>query len=181
MIENDVKGEQNHDLQHVTQLLGALHAFHTTDRDRAIEALCTLGIDPAFAALSALLATADTNLRGDAAEAAVRIDSQRGIGLILPLLHDPDPTIRWNICGLLHDFGDERAIEPLMHTLRHDPDSQVRLTAAYALEALGDVRALPALRWAQAHDHGIDYEGRTVSESATDAIAAIEARAETAH
>jgi HEAT repeat protein len=118
----------------------------------------------------------DVSIRCDAAEALVRIEAQTGVDLVIPLLSDFDSSVRWHTCGLLHDFGDERAVKPLIKVLLEDSEGDVRLAAAYALEKIGDATALPALQWAQQYDQGADYEGRLVSEVAAEAIRGILAR-----
>jgi HEAT repeat protein len=126
--------------------------------------------------LGGLLKGRDPDLRCDAAEALLRIDANQTLELVLPLLTDPISSVRWNTCGLLHDFGDQRAIPLLVAVLRNDPEADVRGMAAYALSEIGDPSALEALRQAAQSDDGTDYEGRRVCDAATDAIANILAR-----
>ena len=93
--------------------------------------------------------------------------------LILPLLEDASSMVRWYVCGLLHDRGDERAVGPLVRRLKSDTDPQVRANAAYALGGIGSGAAVPALKEAVARDHEIDALGYTASGAARDALAEI--------
>ena len=126
--------------------------------------------------LVGLLNERDLELRCDAAESLLRIDSDQTIDRVLPLLTDPESTVRWATCGLLHDFGDQRATPALVTVLLNDPEADVRLMAAYALGEIGDHTVLPALRQAAQLDDGEDYEGRRVRDAATEAIESICAR-----
>jgi HEAT repeat protein len=123
--------------------------------------------------LTTLLADPDPEMRCDAAEALVRIDPKCALDVILPLLNDPVSSVRWHICGLLHDFGDERASAHLVKVLLEDPEGDVRLLAAAALGNVGNHTVIPALRQAQQFDDGIDYEGRRVRDMAAEAIDSI--------
>src|SRR5262249_26693131 len=88
----------------------------------------------------------------------------------LPLLDDPDVAVRWNACGCLHDFGDERAIVPLIRVLQGDPDAQVRGSAAYALGGISSPAAIPALLAAMESDHELDMHGHSASSCAVGAL-----------
>jgi hypothetical protein len=98
------------------------------------------------------------------------IDPGRGAELVLPLLHDGDSTVRWNTCGLLHDFGGEWGVKPLIERLKNDPDPQVRTEAAYVLGGVGSPQAIPALLEALDNDHEEDFHGFTPSHCAATAL-----------
>ena len=100
----------------------------------------------------------------------LRIDAPRAIELVLPLLDDPDSTVRWNACGCLHDFGDERAVASLIQVLQGDPDPQVRNTAAYALGGIGSPAAIPALLATLESDHELNELGYSASACAETAL-----------
>jgi len=51
-----------------------------------------------------------------------------------------------SLATVLGNFGDQRAVEPLIEAL-HDPDPSLRFYVARALGKLRDKRALPALAW----------------------------------
>lgn len=109
-------------------------------------------------------------MRCTACEAVLRIDAHRAIELVLPLLDDPDITVRWNACGCLHEFGDQRVINPLVRVLQSDPDAQVRGTAAYALGGIGSPAAIPALLAAMEFDHELDMHGHSASSTPATAL-----------
>jgi HEAT repeat protein len=157
-------------------LLAEFHSFEPGARENAISTLQALDREAVLRELTGFLNSRDPDLRCDAAEALLRIDSDQTINLALPLLSDPISTVRWNTCGLLHDFGDERAIPLLVQVLLNDPEADVRLMAAYALSEIGDQSALSALRQVSQWDDGIDYEGRRVRDAATEAIENVLAR-----
>jgi HEAT repeat protein len=164
------------DTQHVTGLLAEFHNFEPGARERAVSALQALDRGAVVRELTKLLDSQNVELRCDAAEALLRIDSNQTIELVLPLVSDPVSTVRWNTCGLLHDFGDRRAVPSLIAVLLNDPEPDVRLVAAQALSEIGDRGALSALRQASQLDEGTDHEGRRVRDAATEAIERILAR-----
>ena len=82
--------------------------------------------------LAAQLTDNDPEVRCEACKSVLFIRTERSVDLVLPLLNDPTTVVRWFTCGALHDFGDERAIDPLVERMKDDSDPQVRGTAAYA-------------------------------------------------
>ncbi len=160
----------------VLRLLAEFHSFVPGARVEAVSALKALDRGAVVEELGRLLESPDPELRCDAAEALLRIDAHQTIELVLPLLADPTSTTRWHTCGLLHDFGDRRAIAMLVQVLLNDPDADVRLAAAYALGEVGDGSVLPTLLHTVQWDDGTDYEGRRVRDGATEAIESIRAR-----
>jgi len=60
-------------------------------------------------------------------------------------LHSSDIDKRGNAARALGDFGDKRAVDPLIDVLEHDSDLYVRRDAAEALGKLGDARAIEPL------------------------------------
>jgi HEAT repeat protein len=164
------------DTRRVTSLLAELHSIEPGAREKAIATLEALDRGAVIRELVSLLNRRDLELRCDAAESLLRIDSDQTIDLVLPLLADPESTVRWATCGLLHDFGDQRAIPLLVPVLLNDPEADVRLMAAYALSEVGDHSALSALRQASQLDDGEDYKGRRVRDAAAEAIVNILAR-----
>jgi hypothetical protein len=86
------------------------------------------------------------------------------------MLENPDPGRRWKAVESLARTGDDRAVDPLIHSLS-DEDWRVRQKAAWALGYLGDPKAIPALRRA----YRDDLEG--VREMITEAITMITMRA----
>ncbi len=104
-------------------------------RTCAVEEMQAVGTDTVLPLLAVKLADPDMEVRCRAILALLFADAGRAIDLVLPMLHDPEVTVRWQACGCLHDFGDERAVGPLVAVLADDPDPQVRGTAAYTLGA----------------------------------------------
>lgn len=154
----------------VNKLFKAMYTRDRNERIRAKEELRKLSRAQVVEILRDMLGNPDGNIRGDAAEELLRIDLGIGILLMLPLLDDPVPYFRQHICGLLHDFGDESVVDPLIRVILNDSDSDVRYTACYALGEVGDARAIPSLQWVHQNDLGTDYVDRPVSEMAREAI-----------
>jgi HEAT repeat protein len=140
------------------------------DRNAAVAAMRAEGAEQLFPLLVPMLTSSDPEERCTACEAVLWIDEHRAIELVLPQLDDPDITVRWNACGCLHDFGDERAIQPLIRVMQGDPDAQVRGTAAYALGGIGGESAIPALLAVMESDHERDIHGHSPSSTAASAL-----------
>jgi HEAT repeat protein len=128
------------------------------------------GAERLFPLLVPMLTGPDPEGRCTACEAVLWVDARRALELVLPLLADPEVTVRWYACGCLHDFGDDRAIDPLIRVLQGDPDAQVRGTAAYALGGIGSPAAIPALLAAMESDHELDLHGHSASSCAATAL-----------
>lgn len=105
----------------------------------------SIGSERLFPILGGFLSDPDSEFRCLVSEAIIHIDPQAGVSLLLPLLDDPEWVVRVQICGLMHDIGDKRAVQPLIHIMKTDPDPMVRNTAAYALGGIGDPIPIPAL------------------------------------
>lgn len=120
--------------------------------------------------LAKLFADPDLDIRASAIEAALRIDKESSLALLMPMLSHPEWHMRHHICGLMNEFGDQRAMEPLLEILRNDTDPQVRGAAALGLEGIGDVTAIPDLVEIAENDHETDRLGYAPSHSARDAI-----------
>ena len=147
--------------QQVIQLLEKAHSHSEEECKAAYLELCKLDREQTLVALSAMLVVGtpklegvaaesfdmetgfesrvdiDTELRCRAAEALVRIDVDKGTKLIIPHLESPDSTLRWTICGLLSNYGNEQAIAPLVNVLQKDLEADVRMLAAFALGKIG--------------------------------------------
>ncbi len=139
--------------------------------DRAAEEVRAAGIDTAVTLLAVNAPEWETRCR--AVAALLFVDAARTVDLVVPLLHDPELEVRWHTCGCLHDFGDERVIEPLVAILEGDPDPQMRTNAAYALGGVGSPAAIPALLRALNSDHEADQLGHSASWCAATALAHI--------
>lgn len=160
---------QGDDTRQLQEWLALLHKG-SEGRNRAVAEMRNAGADRLFPHLLAMLSDIDPEVRCLACEAIVLVDGLRALESILPLLDDPDVTVRWFACGCLHDFADERAVTPLIRLLQTDSDAQVRGTAAYALGGIGSPAAIPALLTAMESDHEFDELGHSASSAAATAL-----------
>ncbi|MBI3942560.1 MAG: HEAT repeat domain-containing protein [Chloroflexi bacterium] len=140
----------------ILELLTGLHAPDNQAREKTVVRLKAMDKSQSFSVLISLLSHQDGNVRCDAATAMQLIDERQGVDAILSLMIDKSHYVRWHICGLMHDFGDERAIEPLIERIKTDSDPQVRGTAAYALGGVGNPKAISALQETARDDHEVD-------------------------
>jgi hypothetical protein len=164
--------------QVITTYLQRRRLITKGDRDgqHAHQLLQQYGSERVFQTAVRMLTSEHPETRGYGAEMVLRSDRQRGVPLILPLLSDPLEGVRAEVCSLLHDLGDARAVDSLTKVLREDSSPTVRYLATDALETVGDERALPALEWAAQHDEGTDWEGRPIAWSANTAKQSIQER-----
>lgn len=156
--------------ERIIELLARLHSADRSDRDAAVRRLGSLERPSVIRMLTDLLGRCDVEVMCDAAEGLLRIDACQYLPLVLPLLADSSAVVRRETCGLMHDFGDSRAVPALVKLLSSDPEGDIRHIAAYALGGIGDNSALAALRKAAESDEGTDYEGRGVRDAAAEAI-----------
>lgn len=138
-------------------------------RSEMIEKFRSYNQEQLFYYLRLALTHADSRFRGCAGEALLMLDAILNLEYVLALLRDEDILVRYSICENLGEFGDHRAVEPLIEVLRTDEES-VRCGAAAALGFIGDNRAIPALKWAVGNDFGEDGGGYTVSFLAQKAL-----------
>jgi HEAT repeat protein len=139
-------------------------------RERALTEMRDAGAKRLFPLLVPMLGDHDCDVRCKACHAILWTDAGKGLELVLPLLSDADTTVRWHVCGLLHDFGDTRALDALLERLKKDTNEQVRGTAAFALGGIGSPRAIPALVETMESDHAVDQLGHTPSSCAATAL-----------
>ncbi len=140
------------------------------DRDRAIAEMCAAGTEAVFSLLIPMFNDDDLVARSTACAAVLRVDAERGVPLVLPLLSDLHDNVRWWVCYLLVSYGDGRAVAPLVAALPSDADPLVRGQAAVALGRLGGPAVIPALLAAMAADHEDDTQGFTPSWHAAMAL-----------
>jgi HEAT repeat protein len=143
------------------------------DRNRAIDELREANPEQLFPLLTHLLNHRGLDVRCHTAEAILRLDRDRAVQHVLPLLNDRSRTLRWHICGLFSSLGDTRTIPALIERLQKDTDPQIRNTAAYALGGIGSFQALRALITAEQNDHEFDIHGHSASSVATNALSDI--------
>ena len=159
--------------ERLTQWMAALERPRWDDsegRERVAEEMRRVGGDVLFVLLAAKLTDADPEVRCQAVTTLLRVDASRTLALVLPMLSDPDWIVRWHTSGCLHNFGDERAIEPLIDLLGDDPEPSVRVNAAYALGGIASPAAIPALLAALDSDHEENPLGHTPSSCAATAL-----------
>ena len=156
--------------QQVWDRVNALHGG-IGNFERNIRELGLMDRQSVLDVLGALVAQ-DPNpeIRGNASTCLLKLAGPSALQLVLPLLDHPDQSLRWHVCGLLHDFGDKTVVPYLTNVLLEDPEPGVRIVAAWALEKHGNLSALPALQHAAENDKGADWEGRTVADAARQAI-----------
>ena len=170
--------------QKVTQLLKIRSSseYSPKERHHALDQLLQFNKEKTLLVLLSIVSDQnypDSEVRYRATEAIAAIDPYGCPKLLLAFLNDPDHIIRSEVCGRIYNYGYiyhenfEEAVLPLTDILRHDPEVSVRLIATDALAKLGDKRAIPALQWAQEHDDGKDWEGRSVKDAAFEALEGI--------
>jgi HEAT repeat protein len=139
------------------------------DQKQAVAEMRAVGADVLFPLLTPML-TGDEESRCQACEAILRIDAERGLELVLPLLRDPDLGVRWFACECAAGLGGARAVPALRTVLQSDEDAQVRGTAARGLGRQGDPEVFPILLEVMASDHEIDIHGHSPSHCAAMAL-----------
>ncbi len=149
------------DKEYIIELLGQFHAFSNLGEVGVSLKLLQYDRDSLFEILRDILET-EEKMRNVTTRAMMKIDENRALPLILPLLDDPNPDVRWHICGLLSQCQDDKVFKPLTQRLQ-DLDPEVRSIATFALGKIGDESVLPALEWTKQNDEGTDFEGRPVS------------------
>jgi hypothetical protein len=161
----------------VEELLRNRYNFAATDkREQARRELAELGklrTEEMANVLATVLedeGSPDPEFRYSAAELLVAFVPERAQQLLLSHLESSDDTLRSTVANLLGLCGNHEATEPLVRTLLHDPDVTVRIHAADSLGEIGDPRAIEALQWVNQYDHEQDWETRTPSHAAAQAI-----------
>ena len=154
------------------ELFGGPRSKGQEARDHALDEMRAIGADKLFPPLMSLINDPNVELdtRCQATRAVLGLDARKGIELLLPLFNDPDTTFRWDICGLMHEFGDRCVFESLIDRMKNDPDPQIRGTAAYALGGIGDLEVIPVLLDTFNNDHEFDQLGYSPSFCAEQAI-----------
>ncbi len=154
------------------QVFGGSGQKEESSLDHVLNELRAIGADKLFPFLMSQInnSSADINVRCQSCRALLNLDKNKGIELLLPFFNDSDSTFRWDICGLMHEFGDERVIESLIDRMKNDPEPQIRGTAAYALGGVGNPEAIPSLLHTFNTDHEFDQLGYSPSFCAEQAI-----------
>ncbi|MCX7621996.1 MAG: HEAT repeat domain-containing protein [Acidimicrobiales bacterium] len=119
----------------------------------------------------------DDGIRCDAIEVLKAVSPEDAYRHVLGLAGDQDPMMRFAALDFLAEFQKPESLPIVLQLLRSDPDGMVRYKAASVLADIGDASVLADLERAAASDDAVDFEGRSIREVATRAIAAINARA----
>ncbi|MBM4067986.1 MAG: HEAT repeat domain-containing protein [Planctomycetes bacterium] len=157
-------------LQRWFRLLGGPNWEGPEGRDRALAEMTNAGVDDVMPLLVAKLSDRDLETRCAAIETMSLLDLERATPLLVPLLRDPDETVRLTVCEYLASPRAQAAVEPLIAVLRSDPDVQVRGYAACALGVIASPAAIPALLDALANDHELDCLGHSASSTSAHAL-----------
>ena len=165
-MEDSIQPNELHDW------LAQLRDFRSDreSRESLLARMRSIGAARLFPILGRYLSDEDSEVRCLVAETLFRIDPSASVDLLLPLLDDPEWVVRVEICGLLHDIADQRAIQTLLEKLKSDPNPMVRNTAAYALGGIGSPDAIPALIKALDDDHEYDELGHSATSCAATAL-----------
>src|SRR5262249_22006655 len=114
-------------------------------RERAVDALWSLGGTLARIGARAALGDPEWSVRDTAAEALGEIGNRQDIPRLVALLQDPQWAVRASAAGGLGTLGDKRAKQALIKALTEDSHRAVRRYAAVALGALRDEAAISIL------------------------------------
>jgi HEAT repeat protein len=158
------------------QVFGGSGQIVEDSLDHVLNELRTIGPDKLFSFLMSKIndPNTDINVRCQSSRALLNLDKNKGIELLLPFFNDTDPVFRWDICGLMHEFGDGRVVDALIDRMKNDTDPQIRGTAAYALGGVGNPEIIPVLLETFNNDHEFDQLGYSPSFCAEGAISEIQ-------
>ncbi|KAB2902998.1 MAG: HEAT repeat domain-containing protein [Anaerolineae bacterium] len=163
------------DHSEVENLIQRLSVNQTISSEAALEELLSVDRQQLIYVLTKLLASDDIELRmwELSCFVIIKLDLALGIRLLLPFLSSTNIDKRWYVTGLLGRYGNNEVVEPLINLLEHEPIPEVRNLAAFSLGKLGDKRALKILQFIKEHDDSKDYEGRSIADTARQAIESI--------
>src|SRR5688572_24973171 len=97
------------------------------------------------AAFETLLHDPDEEVRCEALRGITSLYGAESTDVLLRWIDDPSATVRFVVCGCLHDRGDERATAALVDRLQREQHCRVRGVAASALGEVGSCDVLPQL------------------------------------
>jgi len=84
-------------------------------------------------------------VRHAAAKAIIDTTGMEEMDSLLPILHDPDPSVRAGTIQFLGHLKDERLIPNLAEVLENDSKDSVRLIAVEALRTINTPSCVPPL------------------------------------
>jgi HEAT repeat protein len=111
-------------------------------RDRAIDALRQYG-NSANEGILELLGAKWSEARKTAVELVIRADIKEAADKLLEILREDDPHVYGVAATALSNFGDTRAVEPLIHLLENRDFTNTQVVIA--LGKYRDIRSIPAL------------------------------------
>jgi hypothetical protein len=139
------------------------------DRKQAVTEMRAAGADALFPLLTPML-HGDEVSRCKACEAILRVDAERGLRLVLPLLRDAQLGVRCFACDCVAQFGGAQAVPAPLTVLRSDEDAHMRGTSARGLGWQGGPEVILALLDTMATDHETDLHGHSPSHCAAMAL-----------
>jgi HEAT repeat protein len=166
----------------VQALTTALTDVDSRVRAGAAFALGFFNDSQAVEPLLSALEDADSDVRFWSAVSLVKLHYGPAVEYLVDVLrNDASVLQRASAAYSLGEFGDIRAVEPLIMSLKEEKDdaiwgANVRWHAAEALGKLADERALPILKWVREHDQGETTWDARVRDAASEAISRIESR-----
>jgi HEAT repeat protein len=164
-------------MSELKELLKQMYGVTPEHRFSVLDEWKSLDMGPTVEQLATMIQCDEYyDLRMAIVEVLLMLGAETNFYLVQPLLHDPDPKIRWAVCDLLAEYPASAAVAPLMQLLLDDVDPNVRSNAAVALGTIGAPVALSALQQAVENDFDVDYEDTTVSYIAAKAVQWIKAK-----
>lgn len=145
-------------------------------RAEGLQRLGKLETSEVVQALCEMLADADRDVRMGASELLMSVDRQVAVPRICRLLEDQSDEVRWFICSLVHEARDSAALPSIRNSARSDKCPDIRYYATWIIGHLGDLSDISLLREIASNDLGVDFEGRSISELANEALEEIRVR-----
>jgi hypothetical protein len=160
----------------IQEIVRNLWGQGTDVREKAVIALKGLPREATLLELHDWLISADDEEKASILEAMLILDCHSAIHIVLPFLDYPVGWLRRHICGLLMDYGNSKAVNPLIQTARKDPEGYVRAMACEALAVNGDITSIEVLQFIASTDVGEDSQGIPIRDYALTAIDTINKR-----
>ncbi|MBZ0297299.1 MAG: HEAT repeat domain-containing protein [Anaerolineae bacterium] len=127
----------------------ALYTGNAGERDQAIRQLTHTNDPQIIKLLVSNLGDSNEQLAVLSAISLSRF-GDAAVDALIDALNNPTVEVRQRCIWVLWNLGNQRAVEPLMTTLRYDPDDKVRRYAACGLGMLKNPRAINSLIYALA-------------------------------
>lgn len=124
----------------LAHILTALQDIEPAVRERALDALETIGTERALALLIQSTRDPHTSVRRRAFAVLARLQGETAATTLRAGLADADEAIRHSAVAGLGRQRDPQDVDALLHILRRDESGPVRAQAALALAEIGDPR-----------------------------------------